>query len=348
MSDSTPVAVVIPLYNGEDWIREALDSVLSQDLAPAEIVVVDDGSTDSSPDLVRAYAGVSLLASEGNGASAARNLGLTRSASPLVAFLDQDDVWHASHLRLLVDALDSNPVANTAVGSSVCFARGTPRFDPGRSGSEPFDPWAEYPFTVGFDGPSLTLVRREALVRSGAWQECATGMGYELLFLKLAVLHTPVRLRARTVGKRIHASQQWLQVEKFGVSYLEDRHAVMQCALRFRRDHRPNDPELPHHARRLRALVTARELAAACLSEDRQAVPDIARRLERDLDGESQGYLAHAFGCLTDSLFKTYDAQELRRGCARVLGELLDLWPADATSTGSAMRQLIGAPPRVH
>ena len=69
------VSVVVPLFNGLPWIRDALHSVREQALAPEEIVVVDDGSTDGSPSVVQAFDGVRLVANDTKGGAAARNLG---------------------------------------------------------------------------------------------------------------------------------------------------------------------------------------------------------------------------------------------------------------------------------
>jgi glycosyltransferase involved in cell wall biosynthesis len=98
------IAVVIPLYNGAKFIREAVESVLAQTLAPAEIIVVDDGSTDNGPDIVAAMATrypITLLRKTNGGQSSARNFGIAHSNSLLIALLDQDDAWYPDHLEQL-------------------------------------------------------------------------------------------------------------------------------------------------------------------------------------------------------------------------------------------------------
>lgn len=99
------IAAIIPLYNGGRFIREALESVLAQTLPPAEIVVVDDGSTDNGPDIVAEMAAthpISLLRKPNGGQASARNFGIAETSSELIALLDQDDActpitsnaWH--------------------------------------------------------------------------------------------------------------------------------------------------------------------------------------------------------------------------------------------------------------
>ncbi|MDR3534604.1 MAG: glycosyltransferase [Rhodopila sp.] len=99
------ITAVIPLYNGAPFIREALQSILEQTLPPDEIIVVDDGSTDTGPDIVAEMAKqhpIRLLRKENGGQSAARNLGVKHAHGDLIAFLDQDDAWYPNHLAELI------------------------------------------------------------------------------------------------------------------------------------------------------------------------------------------------------------------------------------------------------
>lgn len=97
-SDAPPnaaVGVVIPVRNGARYIAEALASVLAQTRPAAEVIVVDDGSTDATPAVVAGFAdrGVRLVRQDAAGAAAARNHGVGLTRSPLLAFLDADDLW---------------------------------------------------------------------------------------------------------------------------------------------------------------------------------------------------------------------------------------------------------------
>ena len=91
------VAVIIPLYNGSKWIRKTLESVFSQTHLPKEVIVIDDGSKDDSLQIVSEFESVTLVNNPFKGANLARNFGFTQTRSPLVAFLDQDDIWHPDH-----------------------------------------------------------------------------------------------------------------------------------------------------------------------------------------------------------------------------------------------------------
>lgn len=99
------ISAVIPLYNGAEFIEQALESVLGQTLPPDEIIVVDDGSEDDGPAIVARLAAtrpVRLLSKTNGGQSSARNHGIQRAHGDLIALLDQDDVWYPSHLEELV------------------------------------------------------------------------------------------------------------------------------------------------------------------------------------------------------------------------------------------------------
>jgi glycosyltransferase involved in cell wall biosynthesis len=107
------VSVVIPAYNAERHLREALDSVLTQTHADREIVVVNDGSTDGTLDLLRDYEGRLRVFNQDNaGVSRARNRGVEESEGEWVAFLDQDDVWYGRKLEKQIKVLEEHPDAS--------------------------------------------------------------------------------------------------------------------------------------------------------------------------------------------------------------------------------------------
>jgi len=98
------VSVVIPAYNYARYLGAALDSVLSQDYPPIEIVVVDDGSTDNTREVVAAYGErVRYLFQENAGLPAARNAGIKAAQYPFIAFLDADDMWLPGMLRRIME-----------------------------------------------------------------------------------------------------------------------------------------------------------------------------------------------------------------------------------------------------
>ncbi len=98
------VDVIIPVYNGKAFIAKALDSVLNQTKLPKTIFVINDGSTDGTGDIIDLYSNKSPIPivhikQPNKGLSAARNTGIKASTSPLLAFLDADDVWMPEKLE---------------------------------------------------------------------------------------------------------------------------------------------------------------------------------------------------------------------------------------------------------
>ncbi|MFO7653420.1 MAG: glycosyltransferase family A protein [Candidatus Krumholzibacteriia bacterium] len=88
------VSVVIPAYNAESFVQQAISSALRQTVVPEEIIVVDDGSTDRTREAVETFGGrVRYLRQENAGAATARNTGIARATGTFVAFLDADDCW---------------------------------------------------------------------------------------------------------------------------------------------------------------------------------------------------------------------------------------------------------------
>src|SRR3954451_22735593 len=86
------VSCIVPVFNGERYLREALQSILAQSYRPIEVVVVDDGSTDRSPVVVAGFGReVRYLRQENAGPAAARNHGVQEARGELLAFLDADD-----------------------------------------------------------------------------------------------------------------------------------------------------------------------------------------------------------------------------------------------------------------
>ncbi|KKG11618.1 hypothetical protein EO98_04595 [Methanosarcina sp. 2.H.T.1A.6] len=115
------VSVVIPLYNKEAYIKRALESVLSQTIQDFEIVVVDDGSTDKSVEIVKEFkdSRIHLIQQINSGVSAARNRGAKEGRSGFIAFLDADDEWAPNFLEMMLNLIKKFPSAGLYAMSYV-------------------------------------------------------------------------------------------------------------------------------------------------------------------------------------------------------------------------------------
>ena len=101
LESTNSIDVVIPVYNGQDYILQALHSIEQQTYAPSKIIVVDDGSTDKTPDIVTGYRSklpIEYIRKRNGGLSSARNAGIAHSTSKYIAFLDADDEWMPNKL----------------------------------------------------------------------------------------------------------------------------------------------------------------------------------------------------------------------------------------------------------
>ncbi|MEN6355779.1 MAG: glycosyltransferase [Armatimonadota bacterium] len=117
------ISVIIPVYNCERFIRHSIDSALNQTLAPQEIIVIDDGSVDDTPNIVRSYGErVRYIRTENSGhPSIARNVGIDASHGDIIAFLDADDVWHQTKLSDQMDMFNRIPDLQMAYTDYECI-----------------------------------------------------------------------------------------------------------------------------------------------------------------------------------------------------------------------------------
>jgi glycosyltransferase involved in cell wall biosynthesis len=189
------VSVVIPTYNRCDVLPEAVESVLAQTYRDVEVVVVDDGSRDGTAAVMTPFIarGVRYVRRANGGNYAARNTGVAVSRGPLVAFLDDDDVWYPDKLERFVAFMSQHPEVS-AVFSDVEKLEGTTRVSSFARGAPVFGAWLgprrrleavvltqramylsllqEIPIL-----PSALMVRREAFERTGGFDESWRSFG---------------------------------------------------------------------------------------------------------------------------------------------------------------------------
>ena len=104
------VSVIMPAYNSEVYIRESIDSVLAQSFVDFELIVVDDGSTDTTAEIVKSYTDdrIRLIRQVNQGVSVARNTGLEAANGQYISFLDSDDLYYPDFLKTLLYLIQSN------------------------------------------------------------------------------------------------------------------------------------------------------------------------------------------------------------------------------------------------
>jgi glycosyltransferase involved in cell wall biosynthesis len=204
------ISVIIPAYNAADYLGEAIESALAQTVAPYEIIVVDDGSTDDTARVAKKYsdaanAALRYLFQTNAGIGAARNRGLAVARGNFFALLDADDVWLPCKLEQQLDAFERAPSADMVFGQVQEFI--TPELPRElhaqlRCEAEP---------RAGVI-PSALLVSRDAFFRVGMFEtrwrvgEFADWM----LRAREADLHQ-VMLTELVVRRRIHARNKGIR-----------------------------------------------------------------------------------------------------------------------------------------
>jgi glycosyltransferase involved in cell wall biosynthesis len=186
------IAVVLPVYNGRRYLRDALDSVLAQTLQPSELIVVDDGSQDGSSEVLGGFSApfpVRTMRQENRGQSAARNLAARGVDCELVAWLDQDDRWYPRHLEVLAAALATDPGVGWAYSDFDEIDRDgllvTRDFLHEHHVSHPKSTLAACVERDLMVLPSASLVRRAALEAVGGFDEELSGYEDDDLFVRI-------------------------------------------------------------------------------------------------------------------------------------------------------------------
>jgi glycosyltransferase involved in cell wall biosynthesis len=100
MSDNLSISVIMPVYNGEKYLKEAIDSILDQSYKSFEIILIDDGSNDSTAEIAKTYKeDLIYLYQENKGIAASRNRGISEAKGEYISFLDADNIWIQNKLQ---------------------------------------------------------------------------------------------------------------------------------------------------------------------------------------------------------------------------------------------------------
>lgn len=204
------VSVIIPTYNYGSFIREAVESALNQTHPPHEVIVIDDGSTDDTAEVLRPYwdAGrIHYHQQKNAGLSASRNVGLSLATGDIFALLDSDDVWHPTKLEYQLAYLESHP---------ECGLVGTTSFS-----QEPVV-WTEVdmpnatilPLDVHLINtcfcPSSVIFRRSLWELVGGFDPAAGGTSDRDYWIRSAAVGEVARIEAPLTFYRIHSASMTL------------------------------------------------------------------------------------------------------------------------------------------
>lgn len=213
------VSVVIPTYNCEPYIADTIASVLAQTHRPIEVIVIDDGSTDRTPEIVAAQGDrVHLIRQTNQGVCVARNRGFELSRGEFVCFLDHDDHWYPWKLQRQIEAFHAHPEAGVVFTKFLRWSPNDGAFAlpanvaPNDDQAPPIDPefsgWIYHQFLLDcWALTSTAMIRREALANCGGFD---TELPYSEdwdLWLRLSQEYPFIKLDAVSTLYRQHPEQ---------------------------------------------------------------------------------------------------------------------------------------------
>lgn len=206
------VSVIIPVRNGAQFIGQAIDSILSQTLTDLELLVVDDASTDNTPEIIQSYADPRLRYLHNPqclGVSASRNRAMAEARARYVAFLDADDIAYPQRLELQLAYLDSHPEV-ALVGAHLDYIDAEGKFlyseKPGQRPCEPVALRSEL-LRRACILPSSATGRTNALIDAGGFPQQMHYAEDHDLWCRIAVKHDLAIMPERLVAYRHHSNQ---------------------------------------------------------------------------------------------------------------------------------------------
>lgn len=172
-----PVSVIIPAYNAEKTIKKTIKSVLNQTFSDWELIVVDDGSTDSTKEVVAEIKDnrISLFSFPNAGVSAARNRGVNKSSGEFLAFIDADDLWTPDKLELQLKALQENPNAAVAYSWTDYINESDKIIYSGRHITLNGNIYEKLLVRYVLENGSNFLIRKDAYLKVGGFDESISG-----------------------------------------------------------------------------------------------------------------------------------------------------------------------------
>jgi glycosyltransferase involved in cell wall biosynthesis len=200
------VSIVLPILNERPYIRAALDSLLTQDYSPVEVVVYDGGSTDGTLEVLRSYP-IEVIVEPGLGQMAAINRGWRRTHADFVTWMAGDDLYRPGAIRRLAEELEANAEVGFVYADAEIIDGDANLIKHAKPGKITLRDLAiEFKIV-----PQATLIRRAALARAGMMDENQRFAADWDLFLRLAQYHTGRYVPFTAAARRLHESSEDVQ-----------------------------------------------------------------------------------------------------------------------------------------
>ncbi|MEO1429683.1 MAG: glycosyltransferase [Cyanobacteria bacterium J06633_8] len=182
------ISVVIPVFNGQVTIQETINSILNQTFKDIEIIVINDGSTDKTLEIVNQIidSRIKLFSYPNAGLSASRNRGIELAKGEYISFIDADDLWTTDKLELQWKALQSNPQADVAYSWTNYINESSQFIKSGRRIKANGDAFSKLLLTNFLENGSNPLIRKTALEKIGGFDESLPAAEDKDMWLRLA------------------------------------------------------------------------------------------------------------------------------------------------------------------
>ena len=219
------VSVIIPTFNREHKVVRAISSVLYQTFTDFEIIVVDDGSTDGTQDAVARFGRMITCIghSTNRGVSAARNTGIRRSGSPLIAFLDSDDYWLPEKLAVQVSFFDRHPRARACQTEEIWIRKGR-RVNPMKKHLKPSGDIFAPSLKLCLVSPSAVMLKRSVFEEVGLFDEDLPACEDYDLWLRIACRYPTYLIKEQLVvregGHPDQLSTRYKGMDRFRIKAL--------------------------------------------------------------------------------------------------------------------------------
>jgi glycosyltransferase involved in cell wall biosynthesis len=337
------VSVIVPAYNAAAFIAETLGSALAQTYRDIEVIVVDDGSTDNTAEIVKSIRSqdqrVRLLTQQNSGAAAARNYGIDQSRGALIAPLDADDLWRPDKLAKQVAVMrSSGPEVGMVYAWSASIdesGRVLPRIGNFARHEGDIFPFLVFHNFIG--NGSAPLIRRDCVLDAGGYDTTLSARGGEcedlMLYLRIAERYKVILVPAILVGYRVR------------------QHSLSSNAWRMRRGHelvleavRARHPDIPARLCRWSRSFNCMNLGRRCLrrGKTRAAAWLLACALAYDPVTLVEPSVRRTFGRLIVEFIR--NTESIKNERSEACNRFLDPWmefsvpPARATEVLSRRR----------
>ena len=218
------VSLIIPTYNRAFFLKEALESVFAQTRRPDETIVIDDGSTDETQEVIHQFDRVIYIQQPNKGVSSARNLGIRYSTGEWICFLDSDDLWMKNKLACQMERIKKNSQFLANYTNEIWIRNGK-RVNPCKR-HEKYSGWIfDKCLPLCTISPSSIILHRTVLEKTGVFDEALPVCEDYDLWLRIS-LHFPIDfinqpLIIKRGGHQDQLSKKFFGMDRFRVQALE-------------------------------------------------------------------------------------------------------------------------------